>query len=184
MQPHYRFYPSTEDFRDAFSRDRDRIIHSSYFRRLEYKTQVFLNSSGDYFRTRLTHSLEVSQIARTLSCHLGLNQNLAEAIALAHDLGHTPFGHAGGDELDKVLKADGYSCGFEHNFQSFRVVTSLEKRYQNFTDFLLETLRKFAHERIFLFCYFSNLLILLFYMIIKIFKRFIICTSFIFGCLR
>ncbi len=132
MQPHYRFYPSTEDFRDAFSRDRDRIIHSSYFRRLEYKTQVFLNSSGDYFRTRLTHSLEVSQIARTLSCHLGLNQNLAEAIALAHDLGHTPFGHAGGDELDKVLKADGYSCGFEHNFQSFRVVTSLEKRYQNF----------------------------------------------------
>ncbi|MBX7491437.1 deoxyguanosinetriphosphate triphosphohydrolase [Helicobacter turcicus] len=127
-----RFYPVNPDFRNPFSRDRDRIIHSSYFRRLEYKTQVFLNHSGDYFRTRLTHSLEVSQIARTLATHLGLNAELAEAIALAHDLGHTPFGHAGGDELDKVMRKYGYSNGFEHNFQSFRVVTKLEKRYKDF----------------------------------------------------
>ncbi|WDL69921.1 deoxyguanosinetriphosphate triphosphohydrolase [Helicobacter winghamensis] len=127
-----RFYPTEPDFRNPFSRDRDRIIHSSYFRRLEYKTQVFLNHSGDYFRTRLTHSLEVSQIARTLAAHLGLNAELAEAIALAHDLGHTPFGHAGGDELDKIMRKYGYSNGFEHNFQSFRVVTKLEKRYKDF----------------------------------------------------
>ena len=100
MNPHHRFFQVNPDFRNPFRRDRDRIIHSSYFRRLEYKTQVFLNQSGDYFRTRLTHSLEVSQIARTLADHLGLDENLAEAIALAHDLGHTPFGHAGGDELD------------------------------------------------------------------------------------
>ena len=127
-----RFYPVSPDFRNPFSRDRDRIIHSSYFRRLEYKTQVFLNHSGDYFRTRLTHSLEVSQIARTLATHLGLNAELAEAIALAHDLGHTPFGHAGGDELDKTMRKYGYSNGFEHNFQSFRIVTKLEKRYKDF----------------------------------------------------
>lgn len=132
MQPTDRFYPSVEDFRDPFSRDRDRIIHSSYFRRLEYKTQVFLNSSGDNFRTRLTHSLEVSQIARALARNLGLNESLAEAIALAHDLGHTPFGHVGGDELDRVMKSYGYHCGFEHNFQSFRVVASLEKRYKEY----------------------------------------------------
>ncbi|WP_299546463.1 deoxyguanosinetriphosphate triphosphohydrolase [uncultured Helicobacter sp.] len=127
-----RFYLANPDFRSPFSRDRDRIIHSSYFRRLEYKTQVFLNHSGDYFRTRLTHSLEVSQIARTLATHLGLNAELAEAIALAHDLGHTPFGHAGGDELDRIMRKYGYSNGFEHNFQSFRVVTKLEKRYKDF----------------------------------------------------
>lgn len=127
-----RFYPANPDFRNPFSRDRDRIIHSSYFRRLEYKTQVFLNHSGDYFRTRLTHSLEVSQIARTLAEHLGLNAQLAEAIALAHDLGHTPFGHAGGDELDRIMRKYGNKNGFEHNFQSFRVVTKLEKRYKGF----------------------------------------------------
>ena len=132
MQPQERFYPATPDFRDAFGRDRDRIIHSSYFRRLEYKTQVFINHSGDYFRTRLTHSLEVSQIARTLAKNLGLNENLAEAIALAHDLGHTPFGHAGGDELDKTMRHYGFHHGFDHNFQSFRVVTKLEKRYKDF----------------------------------------------------
>lgn len=131
MLPHARFYSANPDFRDSFGRDRDRIIHSSYFRRLEYKTQVFINHSGDYFRTRLTHSLEVSQIARTLAKNLGLDENLAEAIALAHDLGHTPFGHAGGDELDRILKQDGF-CGFDHNFQSFRVVTKLEKRYKDF----------------------------------------------------
>lgn len=133
MLPNERFYPAAEDFRDSFGRDRDRIIHSSYFRRLEYKTQVFINHSGDYFRTRLTHSLEVSQIARTLAKNLGLNENLAEAIALAHDLGHTPFGHAGGDELDKMMRHFGYHHGFDHNFQSFRVVTKLEKRYKDFT---------------------------------------------------
>ena len=127
-----RFYPSIEDFRSSFYRDRDRIIHSSSFRRLEYKTQVFINYVGDYFRTRLTHSLEVAQISRTIARELGLSEPLAEAIALAHDLGHTPFGHVGGDELDRLIK-DGYSQnGFEHNFQSFRVVTKLEKRYKDF----------------------------------------------------
>ena len=127
-----RFHSSVEDFRDGFSRDRDRVIHSSSFRRLEYKTQVFINHEGDYFRTRLTHSLEVAQIARTLCRELGLNDTLAEAIALSHDLGHTPFGHVGGDELDKLLKNDGFINGFEHNFQSFRVLTKLEKRYKDF----------------------------------------------------
>ncbi len=127
-----RFFPMQEDFRDPFSRDRDRIIHSSSFRRLEYKTQVFINHEGDYFRTRLTHSLEVAQIARTLAKNLELCESLSEAIALSHDLGHTPFGHVGGDELDKLLKDDGFSNGFEHNFQSFRVLTTLEKRYKNY----------------------------------------------------
>lgn len=127
-----RFYKTLDDFRDSFYRDRDRIIHSSSFRRLEYKTQVFINYEGDYFRTRLTHSLEVSQIARTIAKELNLNEALAEAIALAHDLGHTPFGHVGGDELDRLIKKDFSKNGFEHNFQSFRVVTKLEKRYKDF----------------------------------------------------
>jgi dGTPase len=132
MRPYQRFYSLEEDFRDPYSRDRDRVIHCSSFRRLEYKTQVFLNHEGDYFRTRLTHSLEVSQIARTLSRTLELNETLAEVIALSHDLGHTPFGHVGGDELDRQLKLDGNVLGFEHNFQSFRVLTKLEKRYKDF----------------------------------------------------
>ncbi len=132
MQANERFYHFEEDFRDPYARDRDRVLHCSSFRRLEYKTQVFLNHEGDYFRTRLTHSLEVSQIARTLSRMLELNETLAEAIALSHDLGHTPFGHVGGDELDRQLKADGRALGFEHNFQSFRVLTKLEKRYKAF----------------------------------------------------
>jgi len=132
MQSTERFYKIDADFRNPFARDRDRIIHSGSFRKLEYKTQVFLNHEGDYFRTRLTHSIEVSQIARSITSHLGLNESLAEAIALAHDLGHTPFGHVGGDTLDECLKAEGFRNGFEHNFQSFRVVTSLEKRYKNF----------------------------------------------------
>ena len=132
MKPQDRFFKVDEDFRSPFSRDRDRIIHSGSFRKLEYKTQVFLNHEGDFFRTRLTHSLEVSQIARSISNNLGLQENLAEAIALAHDLGHTPFGHIGGDTLDECLKDDGFSNGFEHNFQSFRVVSSLEKRYRAF----------------------------------------------------
>jgi dGTPase len=134
MIPEYekRFYGLNEDFRDAYARDRDRIIHSESFRKLEYKTQVFINHEGDFFRTRLTHSLEVSQVARSITKALGLNETLAEAIALAHDLGHTPFGHVGGDELDALLRADGFTNGFEHNYQSFRVITKLEKRYKAF----------------------------------------------------
>jgi len=132
MQANERFFNFEEDFRDPYARDRDRVLHCSSFRRLEYKTQVFLNHEGDYFRTRLTHSLEVSQIARTLCRMLELNETLAEVIALSHDLGHTPFGHVGGDELDRLLKTDGHSLGFEHNFQSFRVLTKLEKRYKDF----------------------------------------------------
>ena len=132
MNPNDRFYKIDKDFRNPYARDRDRIIHSGSFRKLEYKTQVFLNQEGDFFRTRLTHSIEVSQIARSITSNLGLNEFLAEAIALAHDLGHTPFGHVGGDTLDECLKADGFTNGFEHNFQSFRVVSSLEKRYKSF----------------------------------------------------
>ncbi|WP_297483670.1 dGTP triphosphohydrolase [Sulfurimonas sp.] len=132
MKPYQRFYEIDKDFRNPYARDRDRIIHSGSFRKLEYKTQVFLNHEGDFFRTRLTHSIEVSQIARSITSQLDLNESLAEAIALAHDLGHTPFGHVGGDTLDECLKADGFVNGFEHNFQSFRVVTKLEKRYKNF----------------------------------------------------
>jgi len=132
MRPNDRFHGIKDDLRDPYARDRDRVIHCSSFRRLEYKTQVFINTVGDYFRTRLTHSIEVSQIARTLARMLGLNETLAEVIALSHDLGHTPFGHAGGDELDSIIKKSGFENGFEHNFQSFRVVTSLEKRYKEF----------------------------------------------------
>ncbi len=127
-----RFFDHSDDFRDPFARDRDRIIHSGSFRKLEYKTQVFINHEGDFFRTRLTHSIEVAQIARSIAGALGLRESLAEAIALSHDLGHTPFGHIGGDTLDACLKGDGFENGFEHNFQSFRVVTKLEKRYKNF----------------------------------------------------
>ena len=128
----HRFYEWSSDFREPFARDKDKIIHCSSFRRLEYKTQVFLNNEGDYFRTRLTHSIEVSQIARTIARYCGLDENLAEAIALSHDLGHSPFGHCGGDELDSLLKQSGFKNGFEHNFQSFRVVTRLEKRYKDY----------------------------------------------------
>lgn len=116
-------------YRTEYQRDRDRIIHSKAFRRLEYKTQVFINHEGDHFRTRLTHTIEVAQIARSISRALRLNEDLAESIALAHDLGHTPFGHAGERELDKLLKDTG---GFEHNRQSLRVVDVLEKRYPDF----------------------------------------------------
>ncbi|HHH72803.1 MAG TPA: HD domain-containing protein, partial [Sulfuricurvum sp.] len=108
MRPEQRFHGIDDDFRSPFARDRDRIIHSGSFRKLEYKTQVFLNQEGDFFRTRLTHSLEVSQIARSITTDLGLREPLAEAIALAHDLGHTPFGHVGGDTLDSCLKNDGH----------------------------------------------------------------------------
>ena len=115
--------------RDAFQRDRDRIVHSTAFRRLVYKTQVFLNHEGDLFRTRLTHSLEVAQLGRSIARALGLNEDLVEAIALAHDLGHTPFGHAGQDALHECMAEHG---GFEHNLQSLRVVDTLEERYPAF----------------------------------------------------
>ena len=115
--------------RTCFQRDRDRIIHSAAFRRLEYKTQVFVNHEGDFFRTRLTHSLEVSQIARSICRALRLNEDLAEALALAHDLGHPPFGHAGEDALKEMMEPFG---GFDHNAQSLRVVTKLEQRYAEF----------------------------------------------------
>ena len=116
-------------YRSAFQRDRDRIIHSAAFRRLEYKTQVFVNHEGDMFRTRLTHSIEVAQISRTIARALALNEDLVEAIALAHDLGHTPFGHAGQDALNACMRDHG---GFEHNLQSLRVVDVLEERYASF----------------------------------------------------
>ena len=115
--------------RSEFQRDRDRIVHSTAFRRLEYKTQVFVNHEGDLFRTRLTHSIEVAQIARSIARALHLNDDLTEAIALAHDLGHTPFGHAGQDALNECMQSHG---GFEHNLQSLRIVDRLEERYGAF----------------------------------------------------
>ena len=115
--------------RNDFQRDRDRIIHSTAFRRLKHKTQVFVNTSGDHFRTRITHSLEVSQIARTLSKFFNLNEDLSETLSLAHDLGHTPFGHAGEEALNSCMKNYG---GFDHNVQTLRIVTILENRYYNF----------------------------------------------------
>ncbi len=115
--------------RSEFQRDRDRIVHSTAFRRLEYKTQVFINHEGDLFRTRLTHSLEVAQIGRTLARMLGLDEDLTETLALAHDLGHTPFGHVGQDALNACMKEHG---GFEHNLQSLRVVDELEQKYAEF----------------------------------------------------
>ena len=116
-------------FRTAFQKDRDRVIHTSAFRRLEYKTQVFVNYEGDYYRTRLTHTLEVVQVARAIARALGLNEDLTETIALAHDLGHPPFGHAGEKTLDRLASAAG---GFDHNRQSLRIVTRLEHRYADF----------------------------------------------------
>ena len=117
-------------FRSEYQRDRDRIVHSSAFRRLEYKTQVFVNHEGDMFRTRLTHSIEVAQIGRSIARALQLNEDLTEAIALAHDLGHTPFGHAGQDVLNECMRDYG---GFEHNLQSLRVVDELEEKYADFS---------------------------------------------------
>jgi dGTPase len=122
-----RLYPEDESaFRSAFQRDRDRIIHASAFRRLKHKTQVFIEHEGDYFRTRLTHSIEVAQVARTIAKTLGLNVELTEAVALAHDLGHPPFGHTGEDALNALMAPHG---GFDHNAQAIRIVTSLERHY-------------------------------------------------------
>jgi dGTPase len=125
-----RFYPESEpDYRTCFQRDRDRILHTTAFRRLEYKTQVFINYEGDYYRTRLTHTLEVTQIGRTLARALGVNEDLVETICLAHDLGHPPFGHSGEGILSRLMRDHG---GFEHNKQSLRIVSLLENRYPDF----------------------------------------------------
>lgn len=124
-----RVFEALPAYRSEFQRDRDRIVHSTAFRRLEYKTQVFVNHEGDHFRTRLTHSLEVAQIARGIARALDLNEDLAEAISLAHDLGHTPFGHAGQDALNECMHQHG---GFEHNLQSLRIVDKLEQHYADF----------------------------------------------------
>jgi len=124
-----RYREAAPEYRGEYQRDRDRIIHSTAFRRLMYKTQVFVNHEGDLYRTRLTHSLEVAQIGRSTAVALGLNEPLTEAICLAHDLGHTPFGHAGQDELNACMRDFG---GFEHNLQSLRVVDELEEKYAEF----------------------------------------------------
>ncbi len=125
-----RFFKEKKtNLRNDFQRDRDRIIHSTAFRRLKHKTQVFVNTSGDHFRTRITHSLEVSQIARTLSKYFNLNEDLSETLSLAHDLGHTPFGHAGEEALNDCMKNFG---GFDHNIQTLRIITILENRYYDF----------------------------------------------------
>jgi dGTPase len=125
-----RLYPDDEaDYRSCFQRDRDRVLHTSAFRRLEYKTQVFINYEGDYYRTRLTHTLEVAQIGRTIARAVGANEDLIETICLAHDLGHPPFGHSGEASLARLMRDNN---GFEHNKQSFRIVTRLEKRYPDF----------------------------------------------------
>ena len=113
-------------YRTAFQRDRDRILHTTAFRRLEYKTQVFINYEGDYYRTRLTHTLEVAQISRTIGRNLQLNEDLIEAIALAHDLGHSPFGHAGETALNEIMQEAGFE-GFDHNFRSYEIVSRFEK---------------------------------------------------------
>lgn len=142
-----REYPDEEpEYRTAFQRDRDRIVHSEAFRRLEYKTQVFVNDEGDYYRTRLTHTLEVAQIGRTLARALAVNEDLVEVICLAHDLGHPPFGHAGEGILNRLTEACG---GFNHNHQTYRVVTELEQRYPDWPGLNLthETLEGIAkHE--------------------------------------
>ena len=125
-----RVYPDSEPaYRTSFQRDRDRILHTTAFRRLEYKTQVFINYEGDYYRTRLTHTLEVSQIGRTVARALGANEDLVEAICLAHDLGHPPFGHSGEASLARLMRDHG---GFDHNKQSLRIITNLERRYPDF----------------------------------------------------
>jgi dGTPase len=126
-----RKYPEHEpDYRTCFQRDRDRILHTTAFRRLEYKTQVFINYEGDYYRTRLTHTLEVAQIGRTIARALGANEDLVETICLAHDLGHPPFGHSGESTLNQLMHNHG---GFNHNHHSFRIVTELEHRYPQFS---------------------------------------------------
>jgi dGTPase len=128
-----RVHPEPEhELRSRFQRDRDRIVHSTAFRRMEYKTQVFVNHEGDHYRTRLTHTMEVAQISRTIARALALNEDLVEALALAHDIGHTPFGHAGEQVLDRLLRQHGDADGFEHNRHGLRVADLIEKRYPDF----------------------------------------------------
>ena len=133
------FKEASNPFRSPFQRDRDRIIHSTSFRRLKHKTQVFVNTEGDHYRTRITHSIEVSQIARTIAKYLGLNDDLAETLSLAHDLGHTPFGHAGEESLNECMYEYG---GFDHNLQTLRIVMFIENKYFKFEglNLTLETL--------------------------------------------
>ena len=133
------YFEKKSKFRSAYQRDRDRIIHSTAFRRLKHKTQVFVNTAGDHYRTRITHSLEVAQIARTLAKHFNLNEDLCETLSLAHDLGHTPFGHAGEEALNECMENYG---GFDHNIQTVRIVTLLENKYYKFKglNLSLETL--------------------------------------------
>ena len=124
------YQESTSKYRTPFQRDRDRIIHSASFRRLKHKTQVFVNTEGDHYRTRITHSIEVAQIARSIARYLNLNEDLAESLSLAHDLGHTPFGHAGEDSLNDCMKDYG---GFDHNLQTLRIIMFLENKYLKFS---------------------------------------------------
>jgi len=133
----------TSKYRSPFQRDRDRIIHSASFRRLKHKTQVFVNTEGDHFRTRITHSIEVAQIARSVAKYLNLNEDLAETLSLAHDLGHTPFGHAGEDALNECMENYG---GFDHNLQTLRIVMFLENKYFKFKglNLSIETLGRVA----------------------------------------
>src|ERR1041385_7458374 len=126
-----RFKEADHEGRTCYQRDRDRVVHCEAFRKLEYKTQVFVIFEGDYYRTRLTHTIEVAQIARTIGRNLRLNEDLIEAIALAHDLGHPPFGHAGEDALNEIMKREKFT-GFNHNKRSFEIVTKKEKRYPQF----------------------------------------------------
>ena len=123
------FKESNNQYRTPFQRDKDRIIHSASFRRLKHKTQVFVNTEGDHYRTRITHSIEVAQIGRSITRYLNLNEDLAEALCLAHDLGHTPFGHAGEDALNDCMSNHG---GFDHNLQTLRIVMFLENKYLKF----------------------------------------------------
>jgi dGTPase len=125
------FLESESEYRTPFQKDRDRILHTTAFRRLEYKTQVFVNHEGDYYRTRLTHTLEVAQVGRSLAVVLGANETLVEVLALSHDLGHPPFGHAGEDALDALMQQH-HAGGFDHNQQSYRIVSELERRYADF----------------------------------------------------
>ena len=136
------------DVRTCFQRDRDRILHSSAFRRLKHKTQVFLNEQGDYYRTRLTHTLEVSQISRSIAFALNLNEDLTEAIALSHDLGHPPFGHAGEEILNSKMLDFG---GFDHNEQALRIICDLEKRYHNFNG--LNSISRIRNGKIYRYYY-------------------------------
>ncbi|MCE9598002.1 MAG: dNTP triphosphohydrolase, partial [Spirochaetia bacterium] len=143
------FAENSQEQRTCYQRDRDRIIHSKAFRRLGYKTQVFVNSEGDMFRTRLTHSLEVAQLSRSVTAYLNLNSDYAEALALAHDMGHSPFGHAGQEALDTLMKKHG---GFEHNCQTLRIVSALETRYLEWNGLNLTRLTLFGmlkHPRVY-----------------------------------